>query len=48
MVDVCMMFHYPIGLGVRKTEQHRLNIVQPGVKSRSRSETIDGVGQGAS
>ena len=27
---------------------HRLNIVQPSMKSRSRSVTVDGNGQGAS
>ena len=36
--------------GVPETElyhKHRLNIVQPSVKSRSRSKTADGSGQGA-
>ena len=29
-------------------EMHRLSIVQPGMKSRSRSVTVNGSGQGAS
>ena len=42
MVDVCIKYHYPIGLDVHKTE---LNIVQLSMKSRSRSETVDGSGE---
>ena len=39
-----MKFHQPIDRGIYKTD---LNIVMPRVKSRSRSEMVDGRGQGA-
>ena len=42
-----MKFHYPIGLGVHNTELNaQTKHCSPSMKSRSRSETVYGSGQG--
>ena len=42
MMNVCMKFHYPIGPGVHKIEVN----AQPSLQCRSKTETVDGIGQG--